>query len=107
MSRTRRYLLHPRGAFHFGERGVGVEETAELLHSDTLFSAIVSAWRMLGGGDLDLPLIKPFIEGQPPPFRISSALPFAGPITLFPRPVLPLGVEKALKDVRYVSRAAL
>lgn len=110
MSRMRRYRLHPRGAFHFGERGVGVEETAELLHSDTLFAALVSAWRMLGAqagqDDLSLPLLAPFVERRPP-LRISSALPFAGPVQLLPRPLLPLGVEKALKEVRYVSARAL
>ena len=110
MSRTRRYLLHPRGAFHFGERGVGIEETAELLHSDTLFAALVSAWRMLGAqagqDDLNMSLLTPFIERRPP-LRISSALPFAGPVQLFPRPLLPLGIEKALKEVRYVSAGAL
>ncbi|MFV9505485.1 MAG: type III-A CRISPR-associated RAMP protein Csm4 [Oscillochloridaceae bacterium umkhey_bin13] len=110
MARTRRYRLHPHGAFHFGERGVGVEETAELLHSDTLFAALVSAWRMLGlqagPDDLRLPLLDPFLERQPP-FLISSALPFAGPLQLFPRPLLSLGREKALKEVRYVTPGAL
>ena len=31
MGQTAIYKLIPRGAFHFGERGVGVEETADLL----------------------------------------------------------------------------
>lgn len=109
MSQTRRYILQPRGAFHFGERGVGVEETAELLHSDTLFAAMVSAWRLLGAETVEpygLAALRPFVERQPP-FRISSALPFAGPVQLFPRPFVPLGVEKGLKDVRYLSAATL
>lgn len=112
MERTRRYRLHPRGAFHFGERGIGVEETAELLHSDTLFAAIVSAWRLLhtpaSPDDHALPLLEPFVSRRAPlPFLISSALPFAGPVQLFPRPLLPLGIQRGLKDVRYVSAGAL
>lgn len=112
MTQTRRYLLHPRGVFHFGERGIGGEETAELLHSDTLLAAVISAWRVLGdlGEPADTPpdILAPFTpEARRPPLRVSSALPFAGPVQLFPRPLLPLGIEKALKDVQYVSAGAL
>ncbi len=35
--------LEPRGAFHLGERGVGYEETSEMVHADTLFGALCSA----------------------------------------------------------------
>lgn len=109
MAKMLRYILRPRGAFHFGERGIGVEETADLLHSDTLFAAIVSAWRLLGApltADNDLALLLPFHKGTPP-FLISSALPFAGDIPLFPRPHVLLGAEKSLKQVLYVSAQAL
>jgi CRISPR-associated protein Csm4 len=104
-----RYILRPRGAFHFGERGIGVEETADLLHSDTLFAAIVSAWRLLGEpltAENDLALLHPFHAGKPP-LVLSSALPFAGDIPLFPRPHVPLGAEKSFKQVLYVSPQAL
>lgn len=111
MGHTAIYKLIPRGAFHFGERGVGVEETADLLHSDTLYSAFVSAWRALGEQpdpsiDNSLPLLAPFIARRPP-FRISSALPYAGEVLLFPRPLVRLGKAKALKKVAFLSEGAL
>ena len=111
MAQTAIYKLIPRSAFHFGERGVGVEETADLLHSDTLFSAIASAWRA-GDEEPDpaagnnLPSVQPFASGEPP-FRISSAFPYAGDVLLFPRPQIPLGVAKGLKRVELVSEGAL
>jgi len=110
MGQTAIYKLIPRGAFHFGERGIGVEETADLLHSDTLFSALVSAWRALGRElrplDNDLSLLEPFAAGRPP-FRISSAFPYAGEVLLFPCPLIPLRKAKSLKKVAFVSEGAL
>jgi len=110
MAETWLYKLHPRGPFHFGERGIGVEETADMLHADTLFSAIVSAWRALGqrpsAQDGNLPAIQPFMAGNPP-WRISSGLPFAGDLLLLPCPPLLHGVSKVLKRVAFVSPAAL
>ena len=104
------YQLQPRGAFHFGERGIGVEETADLLHSDTLFAALVAARRSLGEQpvppDNHLPSLLPFLAG-PPPLRISSALPYAGDVLFFPRPHIPLGRGNAFKQVTLLSEQAL
>jgi len=63
------YLLKPRAPLHLGERGIGIEESANLVHSDTLFSALVSAWRALGLG------IEQWIA-PPNALRLTSALPF-------------------------------
>jgi len=70
-----RVKLIPRGAFHLGERGIGLEETAEIIHSDTLFSAFCHAFLLLyGEGELTL-LLQRFREGDPP-FLITSAFPY-------------------------------
>jgi CRISPR-associated protein Csm4 len=104
------YRLRPRGAFHFGERGVGVEETADMMHSDTLFAAVVSAWRMLGEQpvppDNNLPVVAPFLEHHAP-FHLSSAFPYAGEVLFFPRPLIPLGRHKYLKQVQFISAQVL
>ena len=55
---------------HFGELGIGMEETSERVRSDTLFSAWVITYARLGQ-DLDT-LLKRFQEDKALPFRLSS-----------------------------------
>lgn len=110
------YRLAARSPFHFGERGVGIEESSVLLHSDTLFSALCLTLRELGE-DLGAFLKRfPGTEPQanePPPFRLSSAFPYAGEVCFFPRPMLkPQGLDeiadptvgKHLKKIQFVSQ---
>lgn len=106
MAQTCVYKLQPRGAFHFGERGVGIEETANILHSDTLFAAIVSAWWKMGR-DGDALTRQALANPDAPRFRISSAFPYAGEVLFFPAPQTKLGEAKSLKKVRFVSEGAL
>ena len=98
--------LKPEGAFHFGERGVGIEETAALAHSDTIFSGLCWAWTLLFGEDELETLLERFIKGQPP-FLISSAFPYAGRVLFLPRPLTFRGKDdeetRRLKRVEYVS----
>ena len=127
------YRLVARSPFHLGERGVGIEETTEVLRADTLFSALSLALRELGhdpddfldryprvrmGESLDDSMEVELLPGDdPPPLRLSSAFPFAGDIYLWPRPSLPpYGLQifgdaclpaelgKTLKKVRFVSQ---
>lgn len=98
--------LKPRGPFHFGERGVGIEETEALAHSDTIFSALCWAWTLLfGEGELEK-LLGRFLDNQPP-FLISSALPYAGEALFLPRPLAVKGRDeeeiRRLKRVKYIS----
>jgi CRISPR-associated protein Csm4 len=103
------YQLAPLSPFHFGERGVGQEETSEFPHSDTLLSALVIAWR-LSQGDKVGEWLGPLL-GPRPPVRLSSAFPYAGPVRFFPRPLIPLYGEdeaqqldpKLGKKVEWVS----
>jgi len=98
--------LEPRGAFHLGERGIGLEETSPLLHADTLYAALGVAWAMLFG---EPALAEEWFRPEPP-VLISSAFPFAGPVRFYPRPYLPVrgpALPFSLKDIAFVSEGVL
>jgi CRISPR-associated protein Csm4 len=102
------YKIIPRAPFHFGERGIGQEETATFPHSDTLFAALISVWRLM----YRTARFDRLVEGctqfdESPPFRISSAFPYVGEVRFLPRPAIPLvgagGDRKQGKEVTYLS----
>ncbi|WP_119071502.1 type III-A CRISPR-associated RAMP protein Csm4 [Aggregatilinea lenta] len=69
------YHLQARSAFHFGQRGVGIEESADCGPSDTLFSAMCHALRLATSvNDLEAMLDR-FAAGEPP-FLLSGAFPY-------------------------------
>ncbi|MCX7855691.1 MAG: type III-A CRISPR-associated RAMP protein Csm4 [Anaerolineae bacterium] len=78
------YRLTFRSGFHVGARGVGLEESAEHIPSDTLFSALMDAVLRTGARAEDF--ARPFQNGAPP-FLLTSAFPFAGSVRFFPMPV--------------------
>lgn len=98
--------MTPKGPLHIGQF-VGVEGEAALdyVPSDTLFGALVEAWKQVG---LDVSgRLAPF-EKNTPPFLISSVFPRAGEVCFYPRPWVtpnPPGVlqGKQAKKVRWVS----
>ncbi len=119
MGATYIYRLAPRTAFHFGLRGVGVEETATFCPADTLFSALcltLREWESDGNQELEA-----WLEGFPPlsesgpPLRLSSAFPYAGEVLFFPKPRVPANLPaetrqtkaKELKKIDYVSQGIL
>jgi hypothetical protein len=66
--------LHPKGAFHVGERGIGYEGATEFVPADTLFAALCAGWVLLYGEDALVSDLLP--NDKPdwtPPFLISSA----------------------------------
>lgn len=73
-------LKFGRSVAHFGELGIGIEETSERVRSDTLFSAWITAYARLHGGDAVKELLELFpsdVERNgrshlTPPFRLSS-----------------------------------
>lgn len=78
--------LNFRGGVRVGKRGLELEETLATIPSDTLFSAMVSAWRLLGGNVDEF--LKPFLADPPnPPFLITSTFPRAGEVRFYPAPV--------------------
>lgn len=118
MAAMKLFKLAPRTAFHFGQRGVGVEGTQVFCHADTLFSALCLTLRELepqGRAAVDQflePFPTPAHPTSPPPWRLTSALPYAGEVLFFPKPLVPgrLAKEasqehgKTLKGVDFVSQ---
>jgi len=100
--------LTPKGAFHLGERGIGYEETSELVHADTLFGALCSVWSLLYGEDAVQADLLPDGSGTwQPPFLFSSAFPRAGPVRFYPKPLLAPPGEDATqwKEVDWLSQS--
>ena len=118
MTAMKLFKLAPRAAFHFGQRGVEVEGTQVYCRADTLFSALCLTLRELDTeGSIALTRLLdrfPRSDGQegPPPFRLTSAFPYAGDVLLLPKPLVPgnLGAAsseehgKTLKRVEFVSQ---
>jgi CRISPR-associated protein Csm4 len=100
--------------FHFGEQGLGQEETRAFWSSDSLFAALVARLALLQGAPLVDDWMKPFLNGSPP-FLLTSLFPFAGEVRFFPVPLaaqlpdnrpLPEGVQpKDLKKAQFVSES--
>lgn len=63
-------LNFEKNPVHFGELGIGLEETAERVCSDTLFSAWINAYVRLFGSEAVENLLQQFIDF--PPVRMSS-----------------------------------
>ena len=102
------YKLNFSSPFHVDAHGVGYEETDEIIHSDTLFSALMTLWNNFYDDDVESLC-------QNPPFLISSAFPYKSSTYFFPRPMMKIGKEgeddyktgKKLKKVKYVSKIVL
>lgn len=114
MPQLKPYFLTFRGGMHIG---VGVENlntTLTWVPSDTLWSALLSTWHLMGR---DVAEILPNPQAVPP-FRITSAFPFAGKVRFFPMPVdlravfseealRAEGAGKTIKRIRYLSEGLL
>jgi len=61
-----------RNPAHFGEVGIGIEETSERVRSDTLFSALTNAYARLEGKTEVENLLQRFLQSSQPPVRMSS-----------------------------------
>lgn len=99
------YKLRFPYSLHIGLSGIGLEQTDEILHSDTIFSAIFSKWNLLYDNNVEEVINKP-------PFIISSAFPYKKDSFFFPRPMIRIINEseedlkygKKLKKVKFVSK---
>jgi CRISPR-associated protein Csm4 len=97
---------------HFGSLGVGLENTEEILHSDSLYSALCHAWSALFGAEDLAQLIARFHSA--PPFVLSSAFPYMRETYFLPKPMSRApGFEdenirqeygKEIKKTSYLSR---
>ncbi len=98
-------------AFHFGRHGLGQEETAISMASDSLFSALLARLALREGYAAVQQFIQPFLSGAPP-FVLTSSFPFAGLVRFYPKPLqmgaLPANTpdtvpKKLLKKISFVS----
>jgi len=73
-----------KSPLHIGddEAGIGVENVQSIIHSDTIFSALVNAASLMNNGSVDF-----LLRGNS---RISSAFPYDKKNYYLPRPFLPL-----------------
>lgn len=95
--------------FHFGRHGVGQEETAITLPSDSLFAALVARLARSHGAKAAEKFCRPFNEDNPP-FVLSSTFPRAGNVRFFPIPLrakreanISSVDPKKLKKIEFVS----
>ncbi|HWQ12520.1 MAG TPA: hypothetical protein VNL77_06965 [Roseiflexaceae bacterium] len=114
MTPLQHFRLQPRGVFHFGVHGIGVEETAERCPSDTLYAALLVEAQRAGRTFFAPPEAHDGTRPLDPPLLLSSAFPYAGDVVLLPRPQLPLPISvgrlagerkltKLARKLRYVS----
>jgi CRISPR-associated protein Csm4 len=99
------FLIKPNAPFHIGERGIGLEDTSIMVHSDSLFGAICWAWKLLYGEKDLLELLDQYLQARPP-FLISSTFPFIGKTMILPKPLNglgPGGLEKKIRNASMVS----
>lgn len=115
MATITRIGFESNAPFHFGKRGVGLNETDVTLPADSLFSALCVAFQMAHGTDALISLLARFPiyseEAKTPPFRITSLMPTAKGIDLLPMPRLQpkintngLAARKQWKEIDWVSR---
>lgn len=100
---------------HIGGQGDRLEESGVTLPADTLFAALVDAYRRSGGDPQAW--AAPFVSEPPdPPFLLTSALPLAGDVRFYPMPadLTRLFCDKTLRErtktlrrVRYLSEHLL
>ena len=85
---------------HFGSLGVGLESVEEVLHSDSLYSALCHAWSARFGSN-DLKALIDLFQHDPP-FLLSSAFPFLGETFFLPKPMLPPpGFEETVTRLKH------
>src|SRR5437868_5806421 len=70
------FHLQARSAFHFGNRGVGIEETDDHAPSDTVFSALCNTLRLTEGVTALETLLHACIDERNPPFVCSGGFPY-------------------------------
>jgi len=101
------YRLNFTSPLHLGREGIGLERTDDIIHSDTLFGAIMCKWPLF----YDDP-VEDFVKA--PPFLISSAFPFKKNNYFFPRPMIRTMIKeeeeksfklrKKIKKIKFVSK---
>ncbi|MEW6374619.1 MAG: type III-A CRISPR-associated RAMP protein Csm4 [Thermodesulfobacteriota bacterium] len=79
------YKLRFKGATHFGDTGIDLENVSEWVNSDTLFSAFVNALSARDGRNVATDFVNEFKER--PPFLLSSLFVYKEDKYFLPRPL--------------------
>jgi CRISPR-associated protein Csm4 len=100
-------LKFGRSPAHFGELGIGIEQTSERVRSDTLFSAWISAYARLTDKHTLEEVLQQF-NSQEPPFRLSSAFVYQQmaekTVYYLPRPLRnPIGYPAGADDLAFAK----
>jgi len=82
---TYRVKLRFRAPLHAGFMDTAYELSDTLIHSDTIFSALICSHALLYGKDCTDELLRALVEGKTR-LLISSAFPSVGNVHFFPRP---------------------
>lgn len=120
------FVLNPDSPFHIGSQGVDMEATSDMLHSDTLFSALCHAYLQMGKEvpqqewPLHLSSVFPVIADRSIEYshRSISRGDFQTGLYLVPRPFLdlepwlpvegkPSASRKSWKNIRWISLSIL
>ena len=112
--RTYLYRLTFEGPVHFGTTGIGLEETEERVRSDSLTSALINAFSVLGRAEH----VVETLTRELPAFTLSSLFPYGPrdggkvPVYALPRPIAAPPTKrpddlrtfgKELKRLRYLG----
>lgn len=88
---------------HVGEIGLGLEECSSIIHSDTIFNAIINAHSSMHTEKETTEFIKGFHN-----VRISSAYPYFNQEIYFPKPRVKLNfkgeIPKEWKKIEFISK---
>lgn len=94
------FYLSFRSGVHLGTKGQNLEEAGFSIPSDTLFSAILDTLYQMDNQAEQL--VAPFIsKPAQPPFLLTSAFPFAGPVRFYP---MPLDLRRLFKEKKTFDR---
>lgn len=99
-----KFRLHFTAPLHIASAGVGFEQASWVVHSDTLFSAIITVW-----SHLDAEQAGRIANAESPPFLLSSAFPYHGALEFYPKPLIrsPIAVaeqhRKKLARVQFIE----
>ncbi len=92
---------------HVGEIGIGLEECSPVIHSDTIFNAIINAYSLMHTENETKEFIRSFEN-----VKLTSAFPFNKDEIFFPRPRIKLNADekiiskysKKIKKAEFVSK---
>jgi len=98
--------LNFNSPLHVGEIGIGLEECSPIIHSDTIFNAIINAYALMHSEEQTDVFVEKFEA-----VKISSAFPHFDDDILFPKPRININTKidvsdyaKELKRTEYISK---